>query len=128
MAALACAALAIAPAAAEDAQPPDQPYCREFTAPVIIGGQREQAVGQACRQADGSWRITQETPGSPPLVYVVPPQTVYQPAPYWAYDPWFVAPAFGTSFVFVDRFHRHHHFHHGGFDRMGMGFHGHAHR
>jgi surface antigen len=33
--------------------------CREFTTGVIIGGQREDAYGTACRQADGSWQIIQ---------------------------------------------------------------------
>jgi surface antigen len=34
-------------------------YCREFQSEVTIGGKREQAVGRACRQADGSWRIVE---------------------------------------------------------------------
>ena len=33
--------------------------CREFTTAVVIGGQREQAYGTACRQNDGSWRVVQ---------------------------------------------------------------------
>ena len=33
-------------------------YCREFQQTVIIGGKEEQAHGTACRQSDGSWRIT----------------------------------------------------------------------
>lgn len=36
-------------------------YCREFTQTVVIGGQNEQAHGNACRQPDGTWAITQET-------------------------------------------------------------------
>lgn len=32
--------------------------CREFQSTVVIGGKEEQAYGTACRQADGSWRIT----------------------------------------------------------------------
>lgn len=31
--------------------------CREYTQQVVIGGKTEQAVGTACRQADGSWRV-----------------------------------------------------------------------
>lgn len=31
--------------------------CREYTTEVIIGGQREQAYGTACRESDGSWRV-----------------------------------------------------------------------
>jgi len=34
----------------------EQP-CREYTSNAIIGGKTEKVVGQACRQADGSWRI-----------------------------------------------------------------------
>ena len=32
-------------------------YCREYQQEVIVGGQREQSYGQACRQPDGSWKI-----------------------------------------------------------------------
>jgi len=31
--------------------------CREFQQTVTIGGKTEQAIGTACRQSDGSWRI-----------------------------------------------------------------------
>ena len=33
--------------------------CREFTTTINIGGQQQQGVGTACRQADGSWLIQQ---------------------------------------------------------------------
>jgi len=32
-------------------------YCREYTQTIVVGGQRQQAYGTACRQADGSWMI-----------------------------------------------------------------------
>ena len=32
--------------------------CREFHTEVFVGGKAEQAYGTACRQADGSWKIT----------------------------------------------------------------------
>ena len=32
--------------------------CREYQTEVFVGGRREQAYGTACRDADGSWRIT----------------------------------------------------------------------
>ncbi|HZT52258.1 MAG TPA: hypothetical protein VFA22_10015 [Stellaceae bacterium] len=32
--------------------------CREFQRTVEIGGKRQNAYGIACRQPDGSWRIT----------------------------------------------------------------------
>ncbi len=31
--------------------------CREYTSDAYIGGRREQVVGTACRQSDGSWRV-----------------------------------------------------------------------
>jgi len=34
-------------------------YCREFQQTVVVGGQRQSAYGTACRQPDGSWKITQ---------------------------------------------------------------------
>ena len=33
-------------------------YCREFQQTITIGGRTEDAHGVACRQPDGSWRIT----------------------------------------------------------------------
>ena len=32
-------------------------YCREFQQSVTIGGDTEQAVGTACQNPDGTWRI-----------------------------------------------------------------------
>jgi hypothetical protein len=57
-----------APAQTQMAQgePQSEPQnCHAFTAQVTVGGQPQQAVGQACRQADGSWQVTQNTPGLP---------------------------------------------------------------
>lgn len=34
-------------------------YCREYTQQIIIGGQRQEGVGMACRNPDGSWQIQQ---------------------------------------------------------------------
>ena len=34
-------------------------YCREYQTTVNVGGKSESAYGTACRQPDGSWRITQ---------------------------------------------------------------------
>lgn len=33
--------------------------CREFQTTVTIGGQPQQAYGQACRQQDGTWKVVQ---------------------------------------------------------------------
>ena len=32
-------------------------YCREYTQDIVIGGEKNQTYGTACRQADGSWKI-----------------------------------------------------------------------
>jgi hypothetical protein len=102
---------------------------------VMVGGQPQQAVGQACQQPDGSWRITQNTPGLPQQVYTLPPQAIYlsaYPEPYYWWDPWFYGPSFfaGGPVFFAHGFHHFHHhdgFHHGGFSHGGFGhggFHG----
>lgn len=32
-------------------------YCREYQQDVVIGGEKHQSYGTACRQPDGSWKI-----------------------------------------------------------------------
>jgi surface antigen len=32
-------------------------YCREYTQTVVVGGEKQQAYGTACRQPDGTWKI-----------------------------------------------------------------------
>ena len=34
-------------------------YCREYQQEIVVGGQRQQGYGQACRQPDGSWQVVQ---------------------------------------------------------------------
>jgi len=34
-------------------------YCREYTQTINVGGRTEQGHGTACRQPDGTWKITQ---------------------------------------------------------------------
>jgi hypothetical protein len=107
--------------------------CHEFTAQVMVGGQPQQAVGQACRQPGGSWQVTLNTAGLPQQVYTLPPQAIYlysYAEPYYWWDPWFYGPSFfvGGPVFFAHGFHRFHHhvgFHHGGFSNGGHGgFHG----
>ena len=122
-----------APAQTQTAQgaPQSEPQnCREFTAQVTVGGQPQQAVGQACQQPDGSWQVTQNTPSLPQQVYTLPPQTTYlypYPGPYYWGDPWFYEPSFfvGSPVFFTHGFRHFHHgfFHHGGGFAHG-GFHG----
>ena len=118
------------PAAADTAArpQPNQPPCSSYAAAVMVGGQPRQAVIEACPQSDGSWKITQNTPGLPTQVYQVPPPasspypyTYPYPVdyaypdffPYWAGSPWYFGLA--PSIVVVQRFH---HFNHG----FGHGF------
>jgi surface antigen len=122
-------------------QPPaNQPACGSYTVPVTVGEQPRQAVITGCPQPDGSWKITQTTPGLPTQVYQVPPpaSTPYpydhpypvdyaypEFFPYWGGAPWYFGLA--PSIVVVQRFR---HFQHGfprgfahGFGRgFGPGF------
>jgi hypothetical protein len=116
----------VPPSASDTALVPTQmslQNCREFTAQVAVEGQPRQAVGQACRQPDGSWQVTLNTPGLPQQVYTLPPQAIYlypYPEPYYWWDPWFYGPLFVSSPVFLARgFHHHHHFHHNGGSHQG---------
>jgi len=34
-------------------------YCREYTQSINVGGKNQQAYGTACRQPDGTWKVTQ---------------------------------------------------------------------
>ena len=34
-------------------------YCREYSQTIVVGGQKQDGFGKACRQPDGSWQITQ---------------------------------------------------------------------
>jgi hypothetical protein len=129
-------------ASTEPSPAPAPPPCTSYTVPLTVGGQPEQAVIEACPQPDGSWRITQTTPGLPPQVYDVPPPPAYAPYPYdydytYAYPDffpyWWGAPwVFGIapSIVVVQRFNHFHHgfghgfmhgFMHGGFAARGGG-------
>jgi hypothetical protein len=132
------------PMSAADTQPPSaQPTCSSYTVPLTVGGQPQNAVVEACQQADGSWRVTQTTPGLPPQVYEVPPpaaspypsaysypETYPYPdfSPYWGWGdwgwggaPWFLG--LGPSIVVVKRFtHFHHGFGHGFGHGSGRGF------
>lgn len=79
-----------------------QQQCREFNTPVTIGGQQQQAVGTACLQPDGSWKVQQSVAGQPPTTYVVPPQAyqAYYPSTYMA-DPWFYGPPLFVGGIFI---------------------------
>ena len=105
--------------------------CRDFTVQVTVDEQQRQAMGQTCRQPDGSWQVTLNTPGLPQQVYTLPPQAIQQyayPEPYLWWDPWFYGPLFGGGPLFVaNRFH-HRHFHHNGGSKHGSSRHGGSHK
>lgn len=88
----------------------------------MIEEQQAQAAGQACRQQDGSWQVTLNTPGLPQQVYTLPQQAIQPysyPEPYYWWGPWFYGPPFGGGPIIVgNRFH-HHRFHHSGGLRGG---------
>jgi hypothetical protein len=119
----ACAPIAGGAAPGQTAAPPP---CETSSVPVTVGGRPEQATIEACPQPDGSWRITQTTPGLPPQVYVMPPPPagIYPSAypdeedyfdywPYWAAGPWFWG--IGPTVVIVQHFHHFHGFAQGRF-------------
>ena len=57
-----------------------QTPCQTFTAPVTVGGGRQQqAVGKTCQQPDGSLQITLQAPGLPTQVYTMQPPQAAQP-------------------------------------------------
>lgn len=66
-----------------------EPYCREFTKVVTVGGQNAPAYGKACYQPDGSWQIvSDDIPRDQPVQYVpqgnyVEYQPVAQPVAYY---------------------------------------------
>jgi len=112
-------------------QAPATANCRDYSIPVTIEGKQVEAHGHACLQPDGSWQVTQTTPGQPPETYTVQLPAYYAapyPYPYYdygypyAYDPWYWGPPYfvGGSLFFGHRFGHFHHFH--------RGFHGGRHR
>ncbi|QQR68931.1 MAG: glycine zipper 2TM domain-containing protein [Alphaproteobacteria bacterium] len=42
-----------------DGQDGSGAYCREFNQSIVVGGQRQNGYGTACRQPDGTWKIVQ---------------------------------------------------------------------
>ncbi|MFC7049171.1 RT0821/Lpp0805 family surface protein [Emcibacter nanhaiensis] len=39
-------------------EPEPEQYCREYQQTITVGGKTETAYGTACRQPDGTWKIT----------------------------------------------------------------------
>jgi hypothetical protein len=121
--AMLCAACAPAAAPTAGVPPATAPVCQTATVPVEVGGKPVQATVEACPLPDGSWRITQTTPGLPPQVYVMPPPPAgaYPAAaadyfdywPYWGGGGWWFW-GIGPTIVIVRNIHHPHEAHPGG--------------
>lgn len=91
-------------------------YCREFTQTIRVGNQKQEGVGTACMQADGSWqivspaRIHAEAPPPQTIIIHEPPRRVYRPRPVYYGITW-KEPRY--------RYHRHHHDHGRDYGRRG---------
>lgn len=40
-------------------QTPSGQYCREYSQTIVVGGQKQEGFGKACRQPDGTWKIVE---------------------------------------------------------------------
>ncbi|MBX6368998.1 MAG: hypothetical protein IRZ04_13500 [Rhodospirillales bacterium] len=82
--------------------------CRDFEAPIIVGGMEQMARGRACRQPDGTWQIVPRDPGEA-FPSIVERQTiVYQTWPSY-YGPWWGGPFGFGGFIGLHEHHHHHH-------------------
>jgi len=75
--------------------------CREEQHTVVIDGKQQQAFGTACQQADGTWRLVDQTPQPPSQTVVVQQATPYYPYPYpayYGYYPYYAGPSIGIGF------------------------------
>lgn len=68
-------------------------YCREYTKPVRIGGERQESYGTACRQPDGSWRIVSQDSfdddGDDNDTIVIREERIVERPVYVYRDPWY---------------------------------------
>ncbi|MBV8092678.1 MAG: hypothetical protein JOY71_29235 [Acetobacteraceae bacterium] len=105
---------------------PKDPNCWNYNAQAIVEGRPQPIVGHACRQPDGTWRITegtQEKPDQYVFVYGPPPYSWYPDYCPWGCDWWWWGPPIGLSlgtFVVVGRDHHHYYQYH----FNGFAFHG----
>ena len=78
-----------------------EPYCREYTNHVKVGGKLKESYGTACMQPDGSWQVVKPAESEPDeneiaapqppfaqpqVLNAPPPQVVYQQAPAVVYE------------------------------------------
>ncbi|HEY2539815.1 MAG TPA: hypothetical protein VGI28_10020 [Stellaceae bacterium] len=104
------------------------PACPSYPLMVVISGEPREATVVACPQPDGSWQVTQYTPGLPTQSFTVPSEPAAgsspddlgtggdfanwgsAPAWDWAAQPWFFG--FAPSLLVGQQFNRLHHFRH----------------
>lgn len=99
----------------------NEPYCREYTKNVKVGGKLQESYGTACLQPDGSWEVQNSEPSynQPSRVVTTPTiirEEVVTYVPYYrpAYRPNYTVITFGD--YGWDRRHWHkrpsrHHYH-----------------
>jgi hypothetical protein len=89
---------------------PDDPNCIVYSTQAAVGQTEQAIIGRACRQADGSWKVTEGSPGpatQSTIIYWPPPD-----AYVGIYDPWLWGPPIGFSVGFVVFVDHDHHVHH----------------
>lgn len=69
----------------------NQPFCREYTKQVWVGGQPQPGYGTACMQPDGSWAVSEQQP-QPSIQLTDHYYGDYYPAPVYAAPPVYYAP------------------------------------
>lgn len=102
----------------------NQPYCREYTKQVSVGGRVQEGYGTACMQPDGSWAVSDEQTQPDPNIqlaggyygtysfnngpiYAAPPPVYYPPAPqYYPPRPYTSNLVLGFNFSDDDRYWR----------------------
>lgn len=73
-----------------------EPYCREYTRTIKVGGEKQVGYGTACMQRDGTWRIVSEAEPvkvkkakkKKKVKYVVKEKVVYEPVVVRPHYPW----------------------------------------
>lgn len=107
--------LPLAPATAHA----DEPYCREYTKNVKVGGKLQESYGTACMKPDGSWEVQNSEPAYTQPSRVVTAPTIIREemvtyVPYYrpAYRPNYTVITFGDRGR--DRYYGHGHKHYHG--------------
>lgn len=89
----------------------DEPYCREYTRNVKVGGKLQESYGTACMKPDGSWEVQNAEPVRTVTAPTIIREEVVTYVPYYrpAYRPNYTVITFGDRGR--DRYHGHGHSH-----------------